>query len=548
MPITHPDTHIILGPGQALSRIVGLSGVRRLNKAEILTRAQFDQFISLGMVPEYAVVWGFINFNDLLRAWCRNHGVKITYGEMGWFPHYESFALDPEGFCWNSLISKTPYVGDTQQPLPEATQHLDQFKPERHPLPPEVNGPFVLWAGQMVSDKVNDYGLDAKDWCRYIEHFRGLLPKDIQLVIRPHPKASHRPSQEKDAHYRMVDLAQRLPNTIITHLGDLNSLIAASYGVAGMNSTVLLEARILHGKNVWAYAPSWYTGHEDLIHRLHGTGQDRLVYTTRPQLHYRKWLLEEFLQRQIIRDPEPTGRKTIRRWLDRWSAVPGRAVPRLAHFIWLGDKVPSVYLKNLREFQQLNPDVQTILHSCPPPDMHNEPDALTAYERAYSPQQKADVLRAWLLHKYGGVYFDLDFAWIRPLPDILFRSGPWCGSNHRTPYENGEVGCAAGCSEMHKYLDAIYQQSDLREFHALGPPLLHRVINDGAQFQSLPWWWFNPGRCEQGYYRHMLHQSIEQRQQISDCPLIYEDGQLPVAQHLHGSINDQYRETAHEPS
>ena len=41
--------------------------------------------------------------------------------------------------------------------------------------------------------------------------------------------------------------------------------------------------------------------------------------------------------------------------------------------------------------------------------------------------------------------------------------------------------------------------------------------------------------------QNKLHQTIEQRQQITDCLLMCKDGQLPVAQHLHGSINDQYQ-------
>ena len=46
---------------------------------------------------------------------------------------------------------------------------------------------------------------------------------------------------------------------------DLNTVLEHSLAVAGVNSTVLTEARLMFNKPVYAYAESWFTNHTELI-------------------------------------------------------------------------------------------------------------------------------------------------------------------------------------------------------------------------------------------------------------------------------------------
>jgi len=229
-------SHIAVGACKSLSQMLDTAGVRRINKRDIVTEKQFTEFISKKRAREadYVVIWGFCDFDDKVREWASVHGVRIVYGELGWFPHYSSFHLDPEGFCWQSQLAKTPYF---DQALPPHVQQLQTFAQvrEKHgkvdggiSLPDGIKHPYAFWPCQLVSDRVNMYGLKCEDWASQIKHFRNLLDDDVQLVIKLHPKSRTRPSQEQEASKRLVKLAATLPNTIRTTFEHMPTLTRLS--------------------------------------------------------------------------------------------------------------------------------------------------------------------------------------------------------------------------------------------------------------------------------------------------------------------------------
>lgn len=550
MPEITPNTHVILGPGRALSSLLSSGGIARLNEFEIHHTSQFKRFLSFGITPEFAVAWGFLDadLDSLVRQWAASKGVRLAYGELGWFPHYESFHLDPEGFCWDSLLARTRYAAEGFRPFPSPDPDLTALRTRAAAkqrgtfdcLPSMIKPPYVLWPCQMVSDKVNLHGVNAKDWCRHVAHFRSILPMDVQLVVRPHPKAHQRPSTEKVPYYRLANLVAKLPNTELCAEGEMDLLVANAEAVTGMNSTALYEAAMIHGKPAFAFSRSWFDYKPEIVTHLDAL-DNTPVSLDPPDEDACHWLYRQFMDRQIIRHPEPANKSLIRLWLDRWAAVPGYAIPATAHFIWIGDReMPALYLKNLEEFQALNPAVDVILHS--DESAQSMPLHLVElYAKCPYPQQKADILRAWLLAHRGGMYFDMDFAWIRPLPASLFTQGAWCGSNHRTPYENGEMGCPVASPAMLDYLGQIELLGDKELNHpaCFGPRLLRRVIESGAGIKQMPWWWFNPLRGQKDQYYALLESPPAERQATLAQP--GSDGQMPVAQHLHGSINNQFQ-------
>lgn len=531
---------LILGPGRALGTMLESAGLKRLNREDINSWQGFLEFTRKGWHPEYMVLWGFIDFWPKAKAWAKLHDVKVAHGELGWFPHYDSFGLDAQGFCWESSVVTAPDVGGAKNipRLPEAT-------PKNMPFPPEIKPPYALWAGQMVSDKVNVMGANAQDWCRHVSHFRAILPQHIQLVVRPHPSIKNRPSQEFAPHRKLEQTVLHLPNTIMTSDGDLNDLIAGSTCVAGANSTVITEAALLHQKPSFAYAKSWFSGYPDVVVPLSLERKEPLALvelSKTPSLGGSSRLLLHFQTRQIPRTPAPDKHRVMD-WLERNCAVPDKNIPKLAHFIWLGDDpLPETYARCLWEFKELNPDLPTVLWECVPEEVPQSIKDMV--DQCEYPQQKSDILRVWLLIQYGGIYFDVDIVWARPLPASMFQRGAFCGSNHRTPYENTQLGSVPGCPEMRAYLEAIQDYQDVKHQACYGPQLLRSLIETRKiSMRKLPWWWFNVARCEKQQYMKFLGTPLADRKKIPGPSRFFApdyDGQLPVGQHLHGSVNDQY--------
>ena len=61
-------------------------------------------------------------------------------------------------------------------------------------------------------------------------------------------------------------LCNEMPNTVrVPRDADLTALLRECNAVAGVNSSVLYEARLMHRKPAYAYGRSWFTNHEDLF-------------------------------------------------------------------------------------------------------------------------------------------------------------------------------------------------------------------------------------------------------------------------------------------
>jgi len=86
-------------------------------------------------------------------------------------------------------------------------------------------------------------------------------------------------------------------------------------------------------------------------------------------------------------------------------------IPRTAHVIWLGGAPPAFAIDHIDAFRGHHPDWNVKLWTAPPPDM---PADLRAICNACDLLcQRADVLRYWLLHRYGGMYLDCDVLTLR---------------------------------------------------------------------------------------------------------------------------------------
>ena len=96
-------------------------------------------------------------------------------------------------------------------------------------------------------------------------------------------------------------------------------------------------------------------------------------------------------------------------------------IPKILHFIWSDEIIPSVFVENLRIFQKTHQawDIHFwTLKSGRRFIQENEPQLLKTFDGYKVNVSKADALRYVLIYHIGGGYFDLDSKVIQPLDDL----------------------------------------------------------------------------------------------------------------------------------
>lgn len=257
-------------------------------------------------LPELLLMGNFIVERAAIISLCRELGINTAHGEDGFFPHYSTAHIDPLGFCWESSLTRMVFRSCSELHRRRAQTmraELLQFTPKE--LPSTINKPFVLWPLQLIGDKVNQWDLKTENWTSILAHFRQCLPADYQLVVKPHPR-----SKGSD----MTDVegwCEKTPNVVLLPPGvHLQTLFSECAAVAGANSTVLYEARLIFHKPTYAYARSWYSGHTDLFTPVHLRHKPRtlnrmdLVEDNRKLRSerldaYTDWFLSQLLARQF---------------------------------------------------------------------------------------------------------------------------------------------------------------------------------------------------------------------------------------------------------
>lgn len=257
--------------------------------------------------PGLVVSWNFPQDRAACRAWCERQRVPWVSAENGIFPHYQTLLLDPRGFCWESSLPWAEYPGpndpDTRQGRDAWTSWHQQYwtAPTTHDLP---QGPYALWVGQLLRDRVNTAGLNLKSWAQPIMHFASNLPDGINLAVRPHPRL--RQYGELRAWHQQVTQIAKHPRVVVHTAGRLFDLIHHAQAVAGMNSTALYEASLFHNKPTFAYAASWYENHDTLITRVdrarvyrHLPNHERIGGVQYDDAAYRDWFVGRIAHGQV---------------------------------------------------------------------------------------------------------------------------------------------------------------------------------------------------------------------------------------------------------
>lgn len=192
-------------------------------------------------------------------------------------------------------------------------------------------------------------------------------------------------------------------------------------------------------------------------------------------------------------------------------------IPKVIHYCWFGHgAMPSVAHECIKSWKQFLPDHEIRLW-----DESNFPvDFCTYTAEAYQARKFAfvsDVARFWILHRYGGIYFDTDVKVLAPMDHIL-RQGPFMGTE-TNGNENGYswarvapgLGMAAtpGMPLLHtllsryltyRFISPLDGSLNLRtiveyttsELHSQGLPHLITEPTDCAGFRIYPKEYFSP--------------------------------------------------------
>ena len=99
-----------------------------------------------------------------------------------------------------------------------------------------------------------------------------------------------------------------------------------------------------------------------------------------------------------------------------------KTIPKILHFVWTDEIIPSIFVDNLRLFRKTHPSWK--IHFWTLKAARNfigehEPQMLKIYENYAENIERADSFRYVLMYHFGGAYFDLDSKVLKPLDHLV---------------------------------------------------------------------------------------------------------------------------------
>jgi mannosyltransferase OCH1-like enzyme len=147
-------------------------------------------------------------------------------------------------------------------------------------------------------------------------------------------------------------------------------------------------------------------------------------------------------------------------------------IPKIIHFIWLG---PRLMPLDIDLWRSLNPTFEIKLWNQPMIDELGFDKSL--YNKMYFDGQ-SDIARYYILHKYGGLYFDTDCVPLRPLDDSLLQE--WASYESETAryglVANGMMGMEKNSKLMKETIDNLPLDPG-EAWRTTGPLYLTNLIN-----------------------------------------------------------------------
>lgn len=194
-------------------------------------------------------------------------------------------------------------------------------------------------------------------------------------------------------------------------------------------------------------------------------------------------------------------------------------VPKILHYIWLGNEKPHGVLKCIDSFNKYMSDYKIIEWSESNIDVSQFSTELhRLYEESYKNGKFAfcsDIARLYILKQHGGIYVDTDVEFIRHLPDEILNTNFISRINPQRTVCNG---CMWGCSAdnqlvaslirwyeetLHRFYDLhgrrwIFNTIIMQFFELMGDTLNDKEIVDFFDYRIYPTEYFCPQNCNNG--------------------------------------------------
>ena len=135
-------------------------------------------------------------------------------------------------------------------------------------------------------------------------------------------------------------------------------------------------------------------------------------------------------------------------------------IPKIIHYCWFGgNPLPKSAIKCINSWKKFFPDYEIREWN----ESNFDVNMIPYTKEAYAAKKYAfvsDFARFWVLHEYGGIYFDTDVEVIRPMNDIL-NKGAFMGlekaitTTQSRLYVNPGIGLA--CPAKHQVWSEIIE-------------------------------------------------------------------------------------------
>lgn len=149
-------------------------------------------------------------------------------------------------------------------------------------------------------------------------------------------------------------------------------------------------------------------------------------------------------------------------------------IPKILHQVWLGENpMPEKYIEWRDHWRQLHPDWEYVLHT--DDTIKNIlPEELYEYmEKCKKYSSKSNIVRLYVINKYGGIYCDTDFEWNKNI-DVFLNNEFVVAKQHGSLYCNAFFGSVSNNPIIKYQLDLLV--NFIKKSPPWGPDLMTLAV------------------------------------------------------------------------
>lgn len=220
-----------------------------LEESNILRETAISELLGV-FSPDLTIVWsGNFSFQKGTLAAIKKNACKVFFLEVAWFSQKGYIYLDEAGVNYKSNLRKQALSKINPNQLTALEVWLKNYKNNKfthHRNSEEVKKIFVPL--QVDTDTSIQQSSPFKSMGAFVSFLETWIPNEIEVIFKAHPKAKY-----------TYLLQSKRKNFLFVYEGRVEDYLTDCDLVLGLNSTVLLEARIYTHK-VISFAKGIFSG------------------------------------------------------------------------------------------------------------------------------------------------------------------------------------------------------------------------------------------------------------------------------------------------